>query len=352
MKKVIVHVVNSKSFSGLENVVCQIIGNLKDKYDFYYVTQDGDIVNVLKEKGINYYIIDKMSISEIRRMIKKLKPSAVHAHDFRASVICTLATKKIPVISHLHNNSPWLRSYCINSFLYLYAGLRSKKILLVSNSIKEEYIFSKFMRNKMVTINNPVSREKILQSVDSNQLEKKYDICCVARITPQKNIYKFINVIKNVKNEIENIKIVWVGTGEQEIEFKKLIEDNDLGNNITLVGFQKNPYQFMAQSKVFLLTSDWEGYGLVAFEALSLGLPCVVSNVGGLPNIVDSSCGFVSSSETEMVKGVLTLLNDGIKYKAYSYNAFQKAKKLDNFEIYMNNMDKFYSEMIASDSIW
>lgn len=348
MKKVIVHVINSKSFSGLENVACQIINNLESEYDFYYVTQDGDILKVLREKKINYYVIEKMSISEIRQMIEKLNPSIIHAHDFRASVICALATSKVPIISHLHNNSPWLKNYCVNSFLYLYAGLKAKKIFLVSDSIRDEYVFSYFMKDKMITISNPVSQKSIVEKIDTNQLEKNYDICCVARITPQKNIYKFISVIKSIKEKKNDIKVVWVGTGEQETEFRKLIEDNDLVDNITLVGFQKNPYRFMAQSKIFLLTSDWEGYGLVAFEALSLGLPCVVSNIGGLPNIVDENCGMLCNINniSEYTKELEKLLIDTDYYLRKHEHSVLKAKCLSNQEAYFNKIREEYEVLL------
>ena len=57
MKKKIIFPINSKIYSGLESVAITIIENLKDKFDFIYVTQDGPIVDILKEKKINYYII-------------------------------------------------------------------------------------------------------------------------------------------------------------------------------------------------------------------------------------------------------------------------------------------------------
>ena len=68
----IIHVVNSKIFSGLESVACDIItSNLKEKYRFVYVTQKGPIVETLTEKNIDYEIIKKLNIKEMKRVIKK-----------------------------------------------------------------------------------------------------------------------------------------------------------------------------------------------------------------------------------------------------------------------------------------
>ena len=137
MKKV-AHIINSKIYSGLENVVCTIMEYFRENYkdiDMVYVTQDGPIVDVLKEKKLNYYIIDKMNTKNINKLIKEYKPDILHAHDFTASVICALTNTKIPIVNHLHNNSPWIKKINKNSLAYLYAGIKAKKILTGSSSI-------------------------------------------------------------------------------------------------------------------------------------------------------------------------------------------------------------------------
>lgn len=126
--------------------------------------------------------------------------------------------------------------------------------------------------------------------------------------------------------------------------FIQKIKDLELDKNVKLVGFQKNPYEYMMQSKIFLLTSDWEGYGLAAFEALTLGLPCVVSNVGGLPNVVDENCGALCKNNdiSEYVVNIKKLLLDDKKLKIFSENASNKSKQLDNFSEYMSRLSKIY----------
>ena len=100
----------------------------------------------------------------------------------------------------------------------------------------------------------------------------------------------------------------------------------------------------LLESKIFLLTSDWEGYGLVAFEALTLGLPCVVSNVGGLPNIVDNDCGALCNSENidDYLNNIKEILFNKEKLCTYSQNAVNKSKKLDNLIEYMIQLSKIY----------
>ena len=113
-------------------------------------------------------------------------------------------------------------------------------------------------------------------------------------------------------------------------------------DNIELVGFQRNPYIDMAESNVFLLTSDWEGFGLVVVEALTLGLPCVVSNVGGLKEIVDSKCGKLCIHNNDYVTEIKKLLSDINYYEKKSKRALEKSKRLDNITQYINEINKIY----------
>lgn len=345
MKKIILHIVNSNVYSGLENVACDIINNISNEYQCVYVTKNGPIVDILKEKNIEFEIIQKVSIKEIKRVVNKYKPDLIHAHDYTASCICALSNIKTPIISHLHNNNLWIKTLHPYSFLYLYCSRKFKKILTVSESIEKEYIFSKYIKNKIVCISNPVSTDKILKKIDDKTYDKKYDICCVGRITEAKNPFRFLEIINSIKAKNSDIKVIWIGDGELKNSVVRRCEELNLTRNINFVGFKKNPYKYMAQSKLFVLTSKWEGYGLVAFEAITIGLPCVVSNVGGLPKIIDEDCGKLCNSNKEFEDEIYKLLSDDKYYNKKKDAAIKKSKKIDNYDAYFNKMKEIYKSI-------
>lgn len=344
-KKTILHIVNSNVFSGLEKVSIGIIKGLENDYNSYYVTRDGSIVERLKQENVKRIKIDRMSIREIRRVCKEYKPDIIHAHDYTATIVTAFSFVGVPIVSHLHNNSPWIKKVNKYSLALLFASLRVKKILTVSEAIKNEYVFSKKISKKIESIGNPVCVEEILKKVPK-EVEKEYDICFVGRLTKAKNPIKFINIVAKLKKSIPYINAIMLGDGELRIDCEEEIYKLKLQNNIELRGFVDNPYTYMAKSKIFCLTSDWEGYGLVAFEALSLGLPAVINKVGGLSDIVDSSCGvFCESIEqfTETIKGILL---DETEYQEKSRQAIIKANKLDNKEQYMEKIKSIYNKIL------
>lgn len=341
-KKTIIHLINSKIYSGLESVACDIINNLND-YNHIYVTQNGPIIDILKEKNIKYEIISKMSITELRRVIRKYNADIIHAHDFIASCISAMSLTRKTIISHLHHNAPWLRKINFKTLLYLICSFRFKKIFTVSEAIEKEFIFSKIIKNKIVMVGNPISKEKVLLGINQ-KCKKEYDICITARLSEPKNPFRFIRLIDRLKINNKNISAVMIGDGELKEDCIALIKKLNLENNIKLCGFLKNPYQEMVKSKVFCLTSNWEGYGLVAFEALTLGLPAVVSNVGGLSSIVDESCGKLCNSDEDFYNEIEMLLNKQEYYDRKKINAYKKSSKIENFDVYMKKIDEIYTK--------
>lgn len=341
----VLHVLNTGTYSGAENVAISIISGIQKNNSenrVIYVALNGDIENKLKEQNIEYFLVDKICKKSISEVIKKFNPNIIHAHDFTASIICSFSTKNIPIISHLHNNPKWIKKINIRSLIYLVATRNINKILTVSEAIEKEYIFRRFITKKIICVGNPIRRESILKNVNSNDCLKKYDIVCVARLTSQKNPSKFINLINRLKADNKNIKAIWVGDGPLKDECLLLCKQLNLSNNIDFVGFKNNPYNYMNNSKVFVLTSDWEGFGLVAFEAITLGLPAVVSNVGGLPSIVKNSCGKLCDNLSDFEIEINRLLNDEKYYSRKSKMALEQSKKIENYNEYITKISQLY----------
>ena len=340
-KKVVLHIVNSNIFSGLEKVAIEIIKNLENEYDLYYVTKDGPIIKYLEQNEVKRIKITKVSIREIRRICKEYKPDILHVHDYTATIISAMSLIKVPIISHLHNNSPWIKTLHPYSFALLLASLRCKKILIVSDSIEKEYMFKRFIKKKFINIGNPVSVENIRKKVKSWN-NKKYDICFSGRLNISKNPLKFIRIISKVKEYNPSVNVLMLGDGELKDECERLIVDLQLQKNIEMKGFVEEPYEFMSQAKIFCLTSNWEGYGLVTFEALALGLPCIVSPVGGLINIVDEECGDFCKTTEEWSEKIKQYMDDKDLLNRKSLNAIKKARKLDNYSVYFSMINKIY----------
>ncbi len=341
-KKRVIHLLASNKYSGAENVACTIIEHLKNKCDIYYCSPKGKICDILNKKHISYIPIEKISIRNINKIVNQYQPEIIHAHDFKTSFLVSLSKFNGKLIAHIHQNPTWLKKVSINSIVFLLIAIKAEKVLTVSNSIAEEFVFSKLVKKKIISIQNPVSCQKVYESIPKIKIDKVYDICYVGRLEKVKRVDRLIDIIHELKKEKKDIQCVIVGDGSLLSELKEQVKKLQLEKNITFLGFQINPYLYIAQSKIFCLTSDWEGYGLVAFEALSLGVPTIVSNVGGLKEIVNDNCGSLCNDKKDFIKNIKQLLQDKTVLEEKTKNAFIQAHKLDNLEQYMEKIDEIY----------
>lgn len=219
-----------------------------------------------------------------------------------------------------------------------------KKILTVSDTIEKEYVFGGFIKNKIECIGNPIDIKLIEQKSLEYHVDKKYDLIFLGRLTSPKNPELLVEIFKDLIFMRQGISIAVVGKGDMFEWFENQVKTYHLQENIDLYGFLENPYPILNASKIMILPSKWEGYGLVAVEALSLGVPVVCSGAGGLKNIVNDRCGKICGFDKEKyVKEIENLMNDKDYYNNKSKKAFKETTKI-RLNVYMTLMKKIYDD--------
>ena len=339
MKKVM-FVMPNKGFSGAEKVVIQIINGIKDKYDCYYISESGSIDLYLKENNIKHIITKKrLDRSELKIIFKNENPDIVIATDYRASVVMASIKEKYTLISHLHNNPSWIKSINVNSIVFAISALKFDKIFIVSESIINEFVFKKMIKNKTFLVSNPLSRKEILEE-DKDVYSKAYDISFIGRFCEQKDPEKFIKIVKKLKEANSNIKALMMGDGSWKSKVINWIEDYGLKDCIELRNFEKNPFQYFKKSKIIVMPSKFEGFGLVAYEAMCLGIPVVACPVGGLVNVIDNNCGYFCDSVDDFVEKITSLLTNEKLYNEKAKLSIERSISLDNYHDYIKNIEK------------
>lgn len=343
----VLHILNTGSYSGAENVVITIINEMKKKnIESVYLSLEGSIKEVLDNSKIEYYPVVKLSIYNISKAIKKIKPDVIHTHDFTASILVAFCFPKAGIICHLHNNSPWILKKCIYSYVFLISTLNYKTILTVSDSIEKEYVFSNYIKKKIKCVGNPIDVSLIKEKANEYKINEQYDMIFLGRLTAQKNPELLIKIFERVCKKNMNIRIAVVGEGEQFEVFKNEVITRKLDKNVTMYGFVKNPYPILKNSKILCLPSKWEGFGLVAIEALSLGVPVVCSGVGGLCSFINEKNGKICNFDLkEYVNEISKLCIDDKYYKSKAKEAIASAIELNNITKYTDFLTTLYKTL-------
>lgn len=343
----VLHLLNTSSYSGAENVAITLILGVSNDVDSLYVSKDGPIKDYLERYGIKNMLFDKIDIKSIRLAIRSFRPDIIHAHDFTMGVLASISNNKIPIISHLHNNASWIKHYSIKTFVYFFSTFRYRKILTVSASVMDDFVFGDRLLKKTNVVGNPINTQAIIMGAHKAAFRRPSDIMFLGRLSNEKNPITFVRIIRKVVDVLEcNIKAFMVGEGELRNEVIAEIQKNNLENTIELLGFVDNPYGLLSETKILCMPSTWEGFGLAAIEALALGKPVVAANVGGLKDIVTPDSGYLCSSLETYAEAIIELLSDETKYKQKSTAAKGVAEALENLTQYCANIVLIYQSAL------
>lgn len=345
MVKRILHILSSNSFSGAENVAITIIKNTQKDYKVAYASVEGPIRDILKKNSIEYLPMSELSVSEIRRIVKRWQPGIIHAHDFKASIKSGLATFRIPIVAHIHQSPEWFKSYNVKSLSVLLASIRFKKIIFVTPTLLDSAQVLKSIDKKIEVISNIIDVNEVYRKSKEKSSLNKFDIAYVGRLEEVKNPLRFIKIVKEVQNFNCNIRAVMVGDGSMKESCKDLITELGLEKNIELTGFLENPLVPLVNSDIYVMTSISEGLPLSVLEALSLGKPVLITKLDEIIKAIGNETLFVCETDYDFVERIKLLKNDAAFYEQKSVISKNTALDLFNMQRYMERFYAIYEEL-------
>ena len=345
----VLHVLNTGKYSGAENVVITLIHAMEREIESAYASPDGPIKNILENEKIKFFPIltPATNAKELKKIIHQYKPDIIHTHDYNAGIMACLTGTNIPIVNHLHNNTPWLKVICPKSLAYFASCTKYQKILTVSDSVMDEFVFGSLLKGKSKVVGNPINLSQVLKKADQpGILHDSSDIVFLGRLSLQKRPLFFLEIVADIVNDIPQLRVAMVGTGELRQEVETKIKELNLENHVRLYGFQKNPYGLLKEARVMCMPSAWEGFGLAAVESLIFGKPVVASPVGGLKTIINEQCGKLCESKKEYIEYLKKLLLDRSYYKGKADKAKERAAEYDNIVSYSQQISEIYHTII------
>ena len=237
----------------------------------------------------------------LMRYLKKEQPTALFAISDTDNVAMwakrfTGISTKIITVLQVPFSAPlswiktqWKRSLVLNSYRWV------DGIIACSQGVAKDFVSTTNLSSHNIkVICNPVdiskARTKAKEPVDHPWFtpDQPPVILGVGRLAKQKNFSTLIRAFALVRQQ-QQAKLIIVGEGEQRSELEALIEQLGLKADVDLVGFQMNPYAYMASANLFVLSSIFEGCPLVMLDALAVGVPIVSTDCNSGPaDILDN----------------------------------------------------------------
>lgn len=221
-------------------------------------------------KIINHYF-------KLQKAISQIQPDIIISVGQSEKYIVPLLHTNAIKIREIHFNSNYrnftYKSKKLANFLnYVDYKVMSKgynKMVLLTKEDKDTFFQN---NNKFIYIHNPITFEP--SNIINYNLNSNY-VIGVGRLNTQKDFISLIKAWNLVQRECPNWKLKIVGEGPERNNLEKEIKRLNLGNSVVLTGYSNNVKKEMLESSIFVLTSLYEGFGLVLLEAMACGLPPV-----------------------------------------------------------------------------
>ena len=204
--------------------------------------------------------------------------------------------------------------------------------------------FFVFNKKKIKPIYNPY-----LKTINKKKFKKKNYLITIGRLRKQKDQKTLIEAFKIFSEKNQSYKLVILGNGNLEKKLKMLAKDLNINNKIVFKGWIKNTTRYLKHSKIFVLSSVFEGLGNVLIDAVNYNIPCVSTDCPSGPSeiLLNGKGGYLVRPRSPIQ------LAEKIQYSINNYsNSLKKnsiaKKKIDRFLIskqtkkYFDYLSKFY----------
>ncbi len=312
----IVHLFNSSVVSGPETLVIPALKNLGREVSVIFLTETrrGESgrspIEYAKGFGLTVYEVsvkkrfDNGAISELKKLLQRLSPEIVHAHDVKASTYLWLASrglKNIKLVSTHHGilgrvgfkiklyerfysyivlpHFDAVLAVCsVDRDILLKRGLSQRKVLLHLNGVDRP----------LVPANDKADKQQAIRQSWGIQGDEVL-IGHVARLAPEKNIDRLLNVIRILKNktELPKFKVLFFGRGSEEEHLKQLSQTYGIEDQVSWMGYRNGVGYEAAGFDLIVSLSKGEGLPINLLEAGWGGTAVLCTAVGGNRDLIN-----------------------------------------------------------------
>ena len=211
---------------------------------------------------------------------------------------------------------------------------RFDRIIAVSEYVKQDFLLLSKYRGKSEVLYNTNETEEIIRLSNeplSNQMDiDSFNICVVGKLKKNKGIERLMNINKRLKESNYRVHFYFLGSGPMEEYMKDFAQKNDLDGQLTLLGYQTNPYKYVKNCDLFVCGSYAEGFSTAATEALIVGTPVCTVEVSGMKEMLgeNNEYGIVTeNSENALYQGIKRLLDNPDLLAHYKKQAEVRGKE-------------------------
>jgi glycosyltransferase involved in cell wall biosynthesis len=293
------------------------------------------------------------------RYINEQRIDLIHTHLTSADFVGRAVGRAmgLPVISTLHNIP---QDYEQDSF-YRYwlqrvtAGTIATHFIAVSETIRRLFIERwNLPAHKITTILNGVPMERFLNvapGVPAAEAAQGPLITCIGRLTEQKAHNVFLDAAKLTLASRPDARFMLIGQGKLEQQLKDQARALGIADKIDFAGVRYDIPDQLGRSTIFTLSSAWEGMPVSAIEAMAAARPVVLTDVGGVRDLVHTGVDGVlvpANEPAALAAAYVELLNNTERRNNMGLAAREKVRDAFNMTTFADRHEALYETILAN----
>lgn len=279
----------------------------------------------------------------LRRLISDFKPDVVHSHMVHANLLTRLErlTTKIPkLICTAHSTTEGGR---LRMFAYRLTDSLADIFSNVSNEAVEAFESNGAApRGRMMAVYNGIDTKKFSPDSlrrddlrDKFKLDSEKIILAIGRLLEPKDYPNLLRAFSNVAGKTGSAKLWIVGDGPLRKSLESMTIGLGLSKRVTFLGMRSNNDipDLLRAADVFVLSSAWEGFGLVVAEAMATEKVVVATDSGGVKELVDDCGLLVPPKNSEALSNALEIALNMSSEQAKMLGEKARQRIIENFNL-------------------
>ena len=349
MKKIL-FLIHDLGHGGAEKVLVNLVNNMDPtQFDITVMALFGGGVNEqFLKPHIRYQTVFKKPFPGNSHVMKLFSPERLHKwfikdhYDIEVSylegpsarIISGCHNKDTKLVSWIHVEQHTAKRASVSFRSYgeaLRCYSRFHRTVCVSEYVKQDFAsIYPTLSNLSVLYNTNETAQIMEKSAESADVRQEvFTWCGVGKLLPSKGFDRMIRIQKMLTDEGHKTHFYALGEGKQREELESMVRELGLENSVTFLGYQTNPYKYVAKCDLFVCASHSEGFSTAATEALIVGTPVCTVEVSGMKEMLGehNEWGIVTENdENALYEGIKRLLDDPQLLAKYKEKAAQRGK--------------------------
>jgi len=347
------YLIGSSEIGGTEKMILTLAKHLDRKiFDivFFCIKGEGKFIEKIRNENFKIYVLNlkrnPFHFINLFLYLKRENLDILQSFLFAGNIIGRIYGKLLKIkfiISSQRSTEPWRKWY----HWFIEKLTKNLPDIIISNSYSAREILikkGKIPRKKIKVIPNGI---EIPEKIEKIKDEKHIIIGTVGNLRKAKGHFNLIEAAKIVVEKFKNVRFYIIGEGELKEAILEKIKKNGLDKYFVLTDFVENVFEYLKIFDIFVLPSLWEGCPVSLLEAMGFGIPCIASNVGDIPYIIENGeNGFIveKNDYKKMAERIIQLIENENLREKMGQKAREKVKKWYSFEEMVNSYASIYLE--------